>query len=227
MARYFPEVFTVSGLQQAREIILTAEGPGADTETRWALETPYVRDLILRQLAPQPGTLLLDYGCGVGRLAKALVQATGCSVIGVDISPSMRALAVEYVGSARFLAVSPEQLDTLVGAGLRADGAIAAWVLQHCPTPAEDIARIRRSLAPGGGCFVLNMLQRAIPALRDGAEGGGFTWASDGVDVAALLRAAFQVQAEGVPGGPGVPNMADAGAYWMALRAAQAIPPQC
>jgi SAM-dependent methyltransferase len=219
VARYFPEIFDAPDLQRAKRIILTEEGNGADTEARWALETPYAVELISRELRLGPDSVVLDYGCGIGRVAKALIEAFGCSVIGTDISPAMRSLAPGYVGSDRFLAVAPEQFDLLLRGGLRVHAAIAVWVLQHCFRPADDIERIRKGLIPGGRCFVLNMPKRAVPARRDGGdEGEGFLWATDGVDIAALLRASFAVMAEGVPDKPGIPNMADAGAYWMALR---------
>jgi SAM-dependent methyltransferase len=207
MARYFPQVFDVADVQRAKAIILTDEGPGADTETRWAVETPYVLELIQGALALRADMVVLDYGCGIGRMAKAMIDASGCSVIGVDISPSMRKLAEDYVRSDRFVVISPQQFDVMVGAGLRVHAAIAIWVLQHC------------SLADGGHCFVLNMRKRAVPALRDkaGAD-AGFVWAADAVDVAALLRTAFRVEAQGEPDNTRVPNMAAVGADWFSLR---------
>lgn len=218
--RYYPEIFDVADLKGAREIILTDEGPGADSETRWALETPYVMALLGEALDLRAEMVVLDYGCGIGRLAKAMIEGFGCSVIGVDISASMRALAGGYVGSERFMAVSPAQFDVLTGAGLRVDAALAVWVLQHCLAPGEDIARIGRGLVAGGGVFVLNMPKRAVPAVVPGApdEPGRFVWAGDGIDVAALLRGEFAVAAEGTPDPSRAPNMADAGAFWMSLR---------
>ena len=41
---------------------------------------------------------------------------------------------------------------------------------------------------------------------------------ADGIDVAALLRQALLAETGGVPDKPGIPKMADAGAYWMGLR---------
>jgi ubiquinone/menaquinone biosynthesis C-methylase UbiE len=206
-------------MQRAKEIILTNEGPGADTETRWAIETPYVLGLIRNAFSLRSDMVVLDYGCGVGRMAKAMIDASGCSVIGLDISQGMRKLADEYVRSDRFIAVSPGQFDIMVGAGLRVHAAIAVWVLQHCLAPADDVERIRRGLAAEGNCFVLNMPKRAIPALRDKVtENAGFVWASDAIDVAALLRTAFRVEAAGKPDTSRVPNMADVGAYWISLR---------
>jgi SAM-dependent methyltransferase len=157
---------------------------------------------------------VLDYGCGIGRMARALIAATGCRVVGVDISARMRALAVEHVADERFMAVSPAQLDGLLAHGLRADAALAVWVLQHCLAPAEDIARLRVALAPQGRLFVLNMPGRAVPAVQEAR----FVWAADGIDVAALLRARFAVEAAGEPDMARVPRMSSIGAYWMVLR---------
>ena len=219
-ARYYPEIFSgVVDEDDAKRVILTSEGPDADTATRWAVETPYVLELANNALSLRPGMVVLDYGCGIGRVAKAMIEACDCSVIGLDISAKMLTLARDYVRSDRFIPVLPSQFDILLGAGLRVDAAIAIWVLQHCLAPAEDIDRIRRSLADGGTLFVLNMPKRAIPAILENTENGDrFDWVSDGIDVAALLRQAFRVMADGQPDRSRTPNMADAGAFWMSLR---------
>ena len=118
--------------------------------------------------------------------------------------------------SDRFVAVAPSHFDTMVRAGLRVQAAIAIWVLQHCLDPAEDIARIGRSVLANGRIFVLNMPKRAVPAVIPGSD--KFVWAPDEVDVAALLQGTFSLQAEGAPDKSRTPNMADVGAYWMDLR---------
>jgi cyclopropane fatty-acyl-phospholipid synthase-like methyltransferase len=214
--RYFPEVFDVPDVEGAKRIILTYEGPGADTEIRWARETPYVMELLQNAVSLRPDMIMLDYGCGIGRMAKAMIEASGCSVIGVDISPSMRALAADYVGSERFAAVSPTLLDRMVRSGLRVSAAISVWVLQHCQNPEDDIDRVSRSLAPAGNFFVLNMRVRAIPVID---ESGQMKWGKDEFDVAQRLRDTFHVTAEGEPDRSRTPNMADAGAVWMSLQA--------
>jgi SAM-dependent methyltransferase len=218
--RYFPRIFDPSDLPSAKKIILTDEGPGADTNTRWELETPYVLELIVAQLDLRDGMHLLDYGCGIGRLAKAILEKFACTVIGVDLSPQMRSLAAGYVNDERFLAVSPSQFDTLIGAGLRLDRAISVWVLQHCFAPADDIARMKHGLARGARGFVLNMNKRAVPAVREAVAQGKprFHWVSDGFDVAGALRKAFHIDGEGVLGRSRVPNTADAGGtFWMSF----------
>src|SRR6266478_5491073 len=104
---YLPQVFDVLNMQSAREVILTHEG-AASAEERWVTETPYVADLIEKSLRITPETVLIDYGCGIGRLAKELITRHRCRVIGIDISINMRALAIDYVRSDRFFACSPE-----------------------------------------------------------------------------------------------------------------------
>lgn len=218
-AQYFPQIFDAPNLDYAKRIILTEEGPDASTEARWAIETPYVLELISRSIRIRPGMVVLDYGCGIGRMAKALIEAADCTVIGLDISPNMLKLARDYVASPGFIPLTPPQFDALCGAGLRVDAFISVWVLQHCFAPGVEIARICQALAPAGEGFVLNMPTRAVPAMIDGSTPAeGFRWASDGIDVATLLREAFDVAAEGAPDPARTPNMADTGAFWMSLR---------
>lgn len=180
---YNPHIFDTATLEDAKRIAVTPTD-GRDTEARWARETPYLADLIAGRLGLREGQLLVDYGCGVGRLAKALIERTGCRVLGVDISEDMRAFAVGYVGSPLFSAASWETFASRVAGGLRADAAIAIWVLQHCPRPAADISQLRAALDPSGRLAVVNSDFRWIPTKEK-------RWAHDTIDVRALLRERF------------------------------------
>ena len=71
---YDPSVFNVSDMNQAMRIIMTAEN--STTEERWRTETPYIADLIGQKISITRDTLLLDYGCGIGRVAKELSPGT-------------------------------------------------------------------------------------------------------------------------------------------------------
>jgi len=97
---YDPSVFQVNDLAAAMKIILTEEDSSSDK--RWKTETPYAMDLIGQYLTIDRDSLLLDYGCGIGRVAKELIARYGCRVIGTDISAQMRALAPSYVNSTDF-----------------------------------------------------------------------------------------------------------------------------
>jgi SAM-dependent methyltransferase len=208
-ATYFPEVFDAPDVRHARGIILTPEA--ATTDFRWETETPFIGDLAARWLAPAPETLVVDYGCGIGRMAKELIDRHQCSVIGVDISADMRRMAGEYVGSDRFLACSPQTFDLMVARGLRCDAAISVWVLQHCLKPAEDIARIGRALRPGAGVFIVNNVNRAVPTRELG-------WANDGIDIKALLAQHFEpLASEAMPREIVTESLAGI-TWWAALR---------
>jgi SAM-dependent methyltransferase len=89
---YRPEIFNPSSVDDARRIILTPE-PGLSTDERWDRETPYLADRLVETMMPDESSLVLDFGCGIGRLAKAVIERSGCTVIGVDISARMRAYA--------------------------------------------------------------------------------------------------------------------------------------
>jgi hypothetical protein len=123
----------------------------------------------------------VDYGCGVERLSKALIERVGCTVLSVDFSQSMRRLAPAYIDNPAFSVVSRMMLQTMVQNGLGIDAAISEWVLQHCLAP-MNTSPDRQALEDGGRLGVVNMRARAVPTEANG-------WVNDGTDVAALLGA--------------------------------------
>jgi SAM-dependent methyltransferase len=185
---YNPAIFDAADIDSAKQIILTPEG--GSTEDRWIIETPFLLDFYARAVSLTPSTVVLDYGCGIGRLSKGLIERHGCSVIGVDISARMRAMAVEYVNSDRFVVCAPAGLDAMARRGLRCDTAVAAWVLQHCLSPAEDVARLAGVLKPNGGLLVLNNIHRAVPTTEK-------VWENDGLDILEMLKRQFTLEFHG------------------------------
>src|SRR5207248_9727532 len=125
-----PDVFEVNSVEEAKWITVTPER-GISSDERWQKETPYHVEDIGKHLALGRGSYVLDYGCGVGRLAKALIGAYGCRVIGVDQSKSMRLLAPEYVLSDRFAVWAPTALEKMNAQGSQFDAAIRPWSIQH------------------------------------------------------------------------------------------------
>jgi SAM-dependent methyltransferase len=195
---YEPRIFEAPDLEQARRLILTPEG--ASTDDRWERETPILAALACRKLTLDPGTIILDYGCGIGRVARELIRRQQCIVIGVDISRSMRAHATAYVDSDRFVTCSPETFDLMTRHGLAVDAALCVWVLQHCADPALDVARINASLRPGAPLFVVNnKIKRAVPVVSadDASPVRSGFWIDDNVDVESILKDAFELAEEG------------------------------
>jgi SAM-dependent methyltransferase len=181
--QFSPAVFHTGDLDKAKHIILT---PTRDmtTDQRWEIETRNVAEELGRALNLGPESRILDYGCGIGRIAKALIERYGCSVVGVDISEHMRKLSLDYVNSDRFSVCDAAGLDQRIQDGYRATGAYACWVLQHCHRPADEIGRIHAALVPGAPFFVLNSNNRLVPT-----ENG---WASDDISIEQLLIDQFE-----------------------------------
>ena len=178
--RYNPGIFSVSNVDDAKRIILTDEG-GDDSENRWRKETPALISLLRNEWRLGAGTTVVDYGCGIGRISKELCSM-GCQVVGVDISPEMRKLAVQYVNDERFSVVSPEAFVNMVNNGFSCDYACAIWVLQHCLKPAVDLGHIKRALKNGGGLFVVNNRYfRAVPVIDS-------VWHHDDIDIWQMCR---------------------------------------
>ena len=107
----------------------------------------------------ETGARVLDLGCGVGRWSR-LLAARGADVTGIDLSPTMVAIARRRTESAglsgrcRFLVQDLTQLE--------ADGpydlVLGVTVLQHILDPARlrrALSRVVEQLAPGGRIVLL------------------------------------------------------------------------
>jgi len=119
---------------------------GFSFQERWEKETPDFVRAILKH-APAEAPRILDYGCGVGRLAREVIlQREKAFVVGVDESPIQQQHARDYVESDRFTAAFPHEAEGLF------DLAYCIYVLQHIP--ALDlrgaISRIHSRLKPDG-----------------------------------------------------------------------------
>lgn len=166
-------VYDVRDERDARAIILTPQD-GLTTDDRWRTETPYLVDLIGQHAHLDEKSVVLDYGCGIGRMSKALIERYGCTVVGADSSWKMLDLAVNYVELRRFRAVDTNNIPLE-----HFDLALSVWVLQHTSYPDKDLDIILRSLKATGSLFVVNELRRCVPV-----QGG---WTDDGIDVRGML----------------------------------------
>ncbi len=99
--KYNPNIFDKKNLDEAKRIILTNE-KDITSQQRWENETPYLIESISNKIKIDNNSLIVDFGCGIGRLSKELINKYGCKVIGVDISSSMREHARSYVNSSNF-----------------------------------------------------------------------------------------------------------------------------
>lgn len=183
VAVFRADAFEVANLEQAKAITVTPE-VGTTTEERWQKETSFLVEDICKFLPLTPESCLLDYGCGTGRVSKALMERTGCRAIGIDASKSMRLVAPEYVLSERFNVWSPEILEKMLAKGFQANFAICLWVIQHAYDPNSIIQHISRALPSGGLFYSLNQTFRCVPT--------NLGWVNDGFDMRGALCQAFQ-----------------------------------
>jgi 2-polyprenyl-3-methyl-5-hydroxy-6-metoxy-1,4-benzoquinol methylase len=185
MLTYDVSPFEVSNIARAQAIILTPTAEGRNTEERWQIETEYLLDLIGHCCKLGPGSTVLDYGCGVGRLSKPIIERYGARVTGVDASAHMLALARDYVRSDRFCTLTLPGLDYLIREDSASfDAVISVWTLQHAKYPAEDIYRIQQAMIQDGRLFVVNEKLRCVPTRELG-------WIDDGIDIRRALKDAF------------------------------------
>ncbi len=198
---YDPSVFEQSSLESARNIVLTAED-GISTQTRWDSETPWLLNLISKHI--KINCLVVDYGCGIGRLAAPLVHI-GHPVIGIDSSASMRQHAADQIANDRFVAMTPVMLDQLVGIGIKADCILAIWLLQHCPDLEAEVLRLYQTMATRGILCVADMRHRAIPTNQG--------WINDGKNVKEALSKYFHLMQQYPYNPPAAPQNLRNNAY--------------
>lgn len=141
----YHDLFRPRTLKEAMESVV-GECNGFTAQERWEKETPLFAQHILDNLEPGE-KVLLDYGCGVGRVAKEILRWNkDVVIIGVDSSVDELRLAKEYVDDDRFITRLPHQLDRSV------DLAYSIYVFQHIPAIEirEALQHIHRSLKDDG-----------------------------------------------------------------------------
>jgi SAM-dependent methyltransferase len=97
-------------------------------------------------LAPDPGTRLLNVGCGAGT-ALRIAALTGAEVSGMDPCPQMLALAREHLPDADLRAADPAELPYDRGCF---DQVMAFDAIQYAPCPSSAVAELARVTRPGG-----------------------------------------------------------------------------
>jgi SAM-dependent methyltransferase len=119
------------------------------------------RRAVLVALAPRPGERALDLGCGPGLLACELARAVGPEghVLGLDASPSMRAMAARRDCGAGAAPVEVAEADVAGPLPVDDDAvdlAVSTQVYEYVADIAGALAEARRALRPGGRLLVLD-----------------------------------------------------------------------
>ena len=117
-------------------------------DARWP---SYISKSVQRTLAhvkPRPGERLLDVGCGTGELLAAIArQDSGATLIGVDPSPAMLAVAREKLPAASFLEGTAESIPVESSS---VDWLVTTSAFHYVADPLSARREFRRVLRPGG-----------------------------------------------------------------------------
>jgi ubiquinone/menaquinone biosynthesis C-methylase UbiE len=170
---YIKEVFDVTTFEHAKDVVLT---PDPDNPKKFENETNFLVDTIAKQKIISSESVVLDFGCGMGRVSKKLIETFDCNVIGTDISNGMLTFANLYVAKPKkFKPMNSYNMPNTI------DVCISTFVLQHVQDPKTEIDIIYNNLKVGGYLVLVNEPVRFVPSDVD--INRYVVWQDDGFDV--------------------------------------------
>jgi demethylmenaquinone methyltransferase/2-methoxy-6-polyprenyl-1,4-benzoquinol methylase len=126
-------------------------------------QDPRWRRFLVSRLDVGPDARVLDVATGTGAVALELVGQHGCSVVGIDRSPEMLAVARRRV-AARGLGARIElregRAETLPFPDASFDGLTVTYLLRYVDDPAAIVRELARVVRPGG---TMAMLEFGVP----------------------------------------------------------------
>jgi len=194
MTNYNPDFFIPNDLEDAKNIILTHEG--ITTDIRWEKETLWAIKTLDIFTTIDETSVVLDWGCGIGRLSKALIEKYNCKVLGVDLQPKMLEYAKTYVNSPLFCPMEYNQAFVTLPSDFFTH-ALSVWVFQHSPFIQYEIPLVYRSLKKNGLLFVVENISKAIPNEQTDQDHKILKFYDDGISTKSYLDQLFITEASG------------------------------
>jgi ubiquinone/menaquinone biosynthesis C-methylase UbiE len=114
------------------------------------------RALVHEALGAQPGDRVLDVGCGPGFFVTEILDAVGPegSVVGIDLSPDMLAVAAKRAESYPNVEFAESSAVPLPVADAGFDRALSVQVLEYVDDVPAALRELHRALRPGGRLVV-------------------------------------------------------------------------
>jgi demethylmenaquinone methyltransferase/2-methoxy-6-polyprenyl-1,4-benzoquinol methylase len=111
-------------------------------------QDPRWRRFLVSRVAVEPGGRVLDVATGTGAVAAELIRQKRCSVVGIDQSPDMLAVARDRLPAAvRLVEASAEELPF---EDASFDGLAFTYLLRYVDDPATTLEELARVVRPGG-----------------------------------------------------------------------------
>ena len=144
--------------QRARELFAPL-GPTYDRYGRLLSlgQDPRWRHFLVSRIEAGPGDRVLDVATGTGLVAAELIRQKGCTVVGLDQSPDMLAVARERLPDVELVETSAESLPF---ADASFDALTFTYLLRYVEEPAQTLAELARVVRPGG---TIAGLEFAVP----------------------------------------------------------------
>jgi ubiquinone/menaquinone biosynthesis C-methylase UbiE len=181
---YIKQVFNATNLDMAKDICLSKD---VRYPNKFEDETQFLINFIKEKKIINSKTRVADFGCGIGRVSKELIETFDCNIVGFDISTHMLLLADQYVEN-------PDQFKgqkytkELVWKNSKFDLFLASFVLQHSEHPERDINFIYNNLNNDGVLILVNEPERLWPVdVKDGYA----VWYDDKINITELVSNKF------------------------------------
>lgn len=129
-------------------------------------QDPRWRRFLVSRLDVGPNARVLDVATGTGAVALELVRRYGCSVVGIDRSSEMLAVALRRVvahGHGANIELLEGRAETLPFADASFDALTVTYLLRYVDDPAATIHELVRVVRPGG---TVASLEFGVPQAR-------------------------------------------------------------
>jgi 2-polyprenyl-3-methyl-5-hydroxy-6-metoxy-1,4-benzoquinol methylase len=182
---YIKQVFDATDLEVAKNICLSKD---IRYPNKFEEETQFLINFIKEKKIINSKTRVADFGCGVGRISKEIIETFNCNIVGFDISTHMLLLADQYVENPdRFKA--QKYTKEFVWKKNKFDLFLASFVLQHSEHPERDIDFIYNNLNDEGILILVNEPERLLPVdVKDGYA----VWYDDKINITELVSKKFK-----------------------------------
>ena len=173
---YLKEAFYPNDMDSAKDICIT---PDPKKPNKFNEETHFLIKFLNSRGLLHKRPKVLDFGCGVGRISKDLVDL-GCEVVGMDFSIPMLMAAINYVDNKNFTplintATLPFEIKP------EFDLVICTFVLQHTEDPIKEIKFLKSVMKDDATLVLVNEPYRLVPMGMD--KDRFVEWKDDKVDI--------------------------------------------